>query len=169
MRREWARREWVKEEERRLEPVRCNGLVEVNEEMRLIDEHGDEAVYDLVTATLQLGNSKDGHYTTWVRERPSPPGGEAEGDLPPPQPRWTQYDDTVVTPGHANLPDSVARSGYLLFYEQTAAPPGKGHPPGPPRFAPPGDPHLGAPRGAAPGGPRRGPGRPPRARRARGP
>jgi len=80
-----------------------------------------------------------GHYTTWVRERPSAPGGEAEAEEPPPPPRWTEYDDTAVTPGHESLPGRVARNAYLVFYEQCAAPVQGGgsesaspEPPGPP-------------------------------------
>ena len=51
-------------------------------------------------------------------------------------------------PGHQNLPESVAQSGYLLFYEQTAAPAGKARPMiegplSPPEQAAPAEPSFG--------------------------
>ena len=112
-------------------------------------EDARQTKYRLRAVVCHEGEStSEGHYTAWIRERPSQEGEEDGEEEAPRQAGWTHYDDTNVTPGHKNLPESVAQSGYLLFYEQSAAPAQKARPMiegplSPPEQAAPAEPSFG--------------------------
>jgi hypothetical protein len=69
--------------------------------------------YQLRAVVEHLGNDTEtGHYVCWVRQRPEASAAATEND-----PTWMEFDDDTITT-HEELPASVHRGSYLLFYER---------------------------------------------------
>jgi len=72
--------------------------------------------YRLRAAVCHSGAStRDGHYTTWVRDRPEAASGNAENPA-----AWTLCDDSRVrrSPDAVQAEAMLARDAYLVFYER---------------------------------------------------